>query len=459
MNRLRRAWLAAFLTLCVASLVHPAVAWAHAHLKKSAPAAKSTLDTSPREIRLWFTEQPELSFTTITLADSAAVAIPLGTVQKDPDGPMAVRVPITGTLAGGLYTVSWKTAAADGHPSAGKFTFRVAAAAAVVPAAAPAPAVVAEPASPPPQAAPVEPKEPSALTPLFVAVRAISFAMLLSVIGAVAFRSVVLSRAVGLDASTSDDIAARTASFAAGASAVLMLAALAKLYLEMRMLRGNAAMDAEHLRTMTMSTSWGSAWRAQLLAALGAFVGFVVAQRRMAAGWWLATLAAIALAFASAFGGHAASAEQARTLSVATDALHILAAAGWMGSLLWLVVAVVGPGRSASRVASLVHAFSPAALAFASIIAVTGLVSAWLRLGVLSALWGSGYGQVLLVKLAVLAVLAAVGLHNWRRVRPTLGTDEATVRLERSAKLELAVGLLIIVVTAILVATPTPVAG
>jgi putative copper export protein len=238
-----------------------------------------------------------------------------------------------------------------------------------------------------------------------------------------------------------------------------MLAALAKLYLETRMLSGNVTMDAEQLRTMTMGTSWGAAWRIQLLAAVSAFVGFVAAQRRLAVGWWLAGLAALGLAFASALGGHAESSEQLRTLAIGDDALHILGAAGWLGSLLWVVVAIVGPGRSASRVALLVHAFSPAALVFAAIVAVTGVVSAWLRLGALSALLGSGYGQVLLVKLALIVLLTFVGFHNWRRVRPTLGTNEASARLERSAKLELGVGLLIILVTAVLVATPTPGAG
>ncbi|MEO5817931.1 MAG: copper resistance protein CopC [Gemmatimonadaceae bacterium] len=455
MNRLRRAWFAAFLTLCVALLAHPAIAWAHAHLKKSDPAAKSTLATTPREIRLWFTEQPELSFTTVTLTDSAGVAIPLGPVEMDPDGPMAVRLPVTTTLGGGLYTVSWKTAAADGHPSTGTFTFRVAAAAAAPMAPTPEPVVVAPTTPSSVQTAPAASKEPSALTPAFIIVRAISFAMLLSVIGAAAFRFVVLPRA-GLDYASMGEVASRTATYAVGASALLMLAALAKLYLETRMLSGNAAVDAEHLRTMTMSTSWGAAWRVQMLSAVAAFVGFVLARRRIAAGWWLAGLASLALALTSALGGHAESSEQLRTLAVADDGLHIFAAAGWLGSLLWLVIAAVGPGRSASRVASLVHAFSPAALVFATIVALTGVVSAWLRLGALSALWTSGYGQVLLVKLALLAALAAVGFHNWRRVRPTLGTNEASARLERSAKLELGVGLLIIVVTAILVATPTP---
>ncbi|MEO8335926.1 MAG: copper resistance protein CopC [bacterium] len=452
MNRLRRAWLAALLTLCVAILVHPAIAWAHAHLKKSTPAAKSILAVAPRDIRLWFTEQPELSFTTITLADSSGAVIALGPVEKDSVGPMAVRVTIAGTVANGLYTVSWKTAAADGHPSSGKFTFRVAAVAVAAPAPAPgqAPPLVQL------DTATAATMDPSALTPAFVIVRAISFAMLLSVIGAAAFKFVVLPRAVGLEASVADDISARTATFAVGASVLLILAGVAKLCLETRMMSGPAKMDAESLRTIAMTTSWGGAWRAQVFAAVAALIGFALARRRLTIGWMLAGLAALGLAFSSALGGHAQSVDQLRALAVADDALHMFGAAGWLGSLLWVVVAALGPSRSATRVASLVHAFSPAALVFASIVALTGLVSAWLRLGALSALWSSGYGQVLLVKLALLVVLAFVGFHNWRRVRPTLGTDAATGRLERSAKLELGVGLLIILVTAILVATPTP---
>src|SRR5207244_4372209 len=158
---------------------------------KSEPGAKSTLETSPKAIRLWFTEAPELSFTKVTLTDSSGVAIALGAIEKETEGSMGVRASIATTLGAGLYTVSWKTAAADGHPSSGKFTFRVSAAAAAVPSPAPvavAPTSVATPE--PPAPAPAEIKEPNALTPAFVIVRAISLAMLLTVVGAVAFRFV-----------------------------------------------------------------------------------------------------------------------------------------------------------------------------------------------------------------------------------------------------------------------------
>jgi putative copper export protein len=41
-------------------------------------------------------------------------------------------------------------------------------------------------------------------------------------------------------------------------------------------------------------------------------------------------------------------------------------------------------------------------------------------------------------------------------VRPALGDDAGTARLRRSAAAELAVGALVLLATAVLVATPTP---
>jgi putative copper resistance protein D len=114
-----------------------------------------------------------------------------------------------------------------------------------------------------------------------------------------------------------------------------------------------------------------------------------------------------------------------------------------------------GESRGA-RVALLVRAFSPAALWFAALVTATGVVSAWLRLGTVPALWGTSYGQVLLLKLALLAGVAGTGLYNWKRVQPALGTEGATDRLARTATIELGIGLVVIIVTAVLVAMPTP---
>ena len=101
------------------------------------------------------------------------------------------------------------------------------------------------------------------------------------------------------------------------------------------------------------------------------------------------------------------------------------------------------------------RAFSPVALACAGVVAVTGVAAAWWHLGALSALWTSAYGRTLLLKLGLLTLVAAIGAYNWRRVRPTLGHEPGARRLQRSSAAELAVGALVVTVTAVLVATPT----
>ena len=106
-------------------------------------------------------------------------------------------------------------------------------------------------------------------------------------------------------------------------------------------------------------------------------------------------------------------------------------------------------------VADLVNAFSPAALGFVGLLVATGTFAAWLHVGGIDALWESGYGRLLLLKLAVFLPVLATGAHNWRRVRPRLGDVEGARAMRRSAIVELVVGALVLAVTALLVATPT----
>ena len=459
------------LLLFVATLGLPATAWAHAHLRRSEPSAGARLASAPRQLRFWFSEAPELSLTTVTLRDAAGNAIALAVPARDADGPMAVRVAITGAVAPGRYTVRWRTAGADGHPSSGTFTFDVAAApvdtAAVPPATTgPQARVAPDTAAHPPSARAAgssteQPSDADALTPAWIVARAVAFLALLAVLGAVAFRLAVLSRVSDIEAGARAQIATELAGRAIVLTAVLLLATAAKLYLQNRMMSGSAASDIAHMESMSMETHWGAAWRLQFAAVIAALAGFVMAWRRITGGWAVAGLACVALASGVALSGHAGAAADWRTIAILDDVLHILGASAWLGSLLWLCVvglrATTLPGSERTlRVASLVTAFSPVALSSAALVMLTGVVSAWLRLGSIPALWSSSYGQVLLVKLLFLTGVIGTGFYNWRVVQPALGTDIATRRLRRSASSELAIGAIVIVVTAVLVAMPTP---
>jgi methionine-rich copper-binding protein CopC/putative copper export protein len=439
----------ALLTLCAALLMSPAIAWAHAHLKRSAPAANAVLSTSPTAIRLWFSEAPELSLTKVSLSDSTGKSYALGTPVQDVDGKVSVRVRVTEILGAGLYKVEWATTAVDGHPSQGSFSFRVSGA-----AAAPVPSTTS------PQAVPdvhiLDSVRTSTVSPLAPVARVASFASLLALIGAVTFCLAVLPRVRSLGAETTASIEARVASRGAIAAAAYLTAALALLYFQ------RAAMIERGVSMQQMSTThWLAMWKLQLGSALVAGLGLLVARRRGSGGWLIAAAACVVLAVGVALGGHAGASDNLHVVSVGGDTLHVLAAAGWMGSLLWLAVVGLplvhasGDGR-AVRVAALVNAFSPVALGSASLLVATGVMSAWLRLGSLSALWVSPYGNMLLRKLFFVAAVAVVGSWNWRRIRPSLGSDDASARLRRSAWLELGFAVVVLVFTALLVSMPTP---
>jgi putative copper export protein len=107
-------------------------------------------------------------------------------------------------------------------------------------------------------------------------------------------------------------------------------------------------------------------------------------------------------------------------------------------------------------VAELINAFSPTALVFAGLVAGTGTFAAWIHVGTVPALWQTPYGKTLLLKLGILSIVALTGAYNWLRVKPTLGQIAGAERIRKSATIELAVGIAVLLVTAVLVASPTP---
>jgi putative copper resistance protein D len=146
---------------------------------------------------------------------------------------------------------------------------------------------------------------------------------------------------------------------------------------------------------------------------------------------------------------------------MAADFLHVLAAGGWIGALFILLTAGIPATKRAgderwNEVALLVNAFSPAALACAALLTLTGAWATWMHAGSISALFTTAWGRTLLIKLALLAAVLAAGAWNWLRLRPALGSEAATLRLRASARTELTLGIVLLLVTAILVATPPP---
>jgi methionine-rich copper-binding protein CopC len=113
----------------MASLALSAVvtsALAHAQLQKAAPAVGSTVQSSPNEIRLKFSEGVEPRFSGIALATEAGASAALGKPNLDPADNSVLVAPVLRALKPGAYTVTWHAVSVDTHKTQGSFNFTLA---------------------------------------------------------------------------------------------------------------------------------------------------------------------------------------------------------------------------------------------------------------------------------------------------------------------------------------------
>ncbi len=161
-----------------------------------------------------------------------------------------------------------------------------------------------------------------------------------------------------------------------------------------------------------------------------------------ATGRLLSLGALLGVGVALAVTGHAATA-QPRYLTAPAVFLHGISLAFWIGALMPLAFAMRGAGEMTVDVLMRFSRIIP--LAVAALLA-SGLLLATVQLGRLDALWTTSYGEVLMAKLALVALLLAVALWNRLYLTPQVeqGDDLGRRRMRRSivAELVLVAGIL-----------------
>ena len=468
-----RLVLLALLALATA-LVLPRAAAAHGVLRRAQPASGARLDSVPREVRLVFNEPVELAVARIALRAASGTLVPLSGVAPG-DSAQEIVARVLGALEPGTFTVEWQVAGRDGHPVRGsyRFTIRPGAAGTGAPGTGAAPGVAATAAPVAADTAAGEHGEahhdPVAMperagfdagSPAFAAVRWLGYVGLLALVGSACFALFVLPRARAR-LPLLPVAGERTARFATGAVLLLLVAAALRLVAQSVATHGGAAFSPGNLGALVAGTGWGRAWLLQLAGIAVAGAGLALLARRARAGWAAVAGGAALAALALALSGHAAAVPGPTAFAVASDAIHLLAAGGWLGTLLVVTVAGIRlslrgeAGQRGPAAAALVEAFSPLALGFAGVLVLTGVASAWMHVDSVAALWTTAYGRILLVKLALLSLVLGTGAYNWLRVRPALGDERGAHRILRSASAELAIAALVLVATAVLTATPT----
>lgn len=97
----------------------------HLRLDRSSPAANAVLTSAPPEIRLFFSEAPQMSGTTVRLTRGTEDLVRTTETRADSTDTKQVFIVPSEPLAPGAYTVHWRVIARDGHAQRGTFGFRI----------------------------------------------------------------------------------------------------------------------------------------------------------------------------------------------------------------------------------------------------------------------------------------------------------------------------------------------
>jgi copper transport protein len=131
------------------------------------------------------------------------------------------------------------------------------------------------------------------------------------------------------------------------------------------------------------------------------------------------------LAITPALAGHG-SIESPVAVFFPSDVLHVLAGSVWVGGIACLLIALPGATRrleggerSRLLLGTLVR-FSPIALGAVIVIAVTGVIQAYIDVRSFHGLFHTTYGALIIVKVALLSCLIGLGWVNRERVIPAL---------------------------------------
>lgn len=383
----------------------PAPVIAHAQLEGSNPPVDALLDVMPEEVTLRFSEPVGVTAATWIAPDgqrspATASAVPGGLVLSAP--PDAGR---------GTYVLDWRVVSADGHPVGGALVFSVGE---ITGAAAPE----------------VKARVIPAIVTRYLAVLSVILA-----VGAAVYAAVIAPL---------PPAAARLGHAAAMAALPLGLLALGAYGLDL-LGRGPLALLSWAPWSGALQTPRGWAF---VIGAAASLIASRALQRHV-------TIAVLALALAVlslAMSGHA-SAGPNRWIGQPLMALHAAALIFWIGSLPPLIADVSrGDGlRSLRR-------FSGVALPAVLVLAASGVGLTVIRSTDIATVIASSWGQLLALKLVLVAGMLGLALLNKTRLTPALITAPgmARTRLRRSIGAEVMLGAAVLLVAMCFRLTPPP---
>ena len=487
------------LAACAAALCWAPAALAHAQLLGTAPTSGATVQAQPKEVIFKFGEHVGGTLGAVRVYDAQGDEVDDLDVTHPDGNTHWMGVGLKAGLPDGTYTATYRVVSADTHIVYGGLVFNIGHAGA-------APRFTV--------AGLIGKNESGEVTRVaFGVVRALNYLTLALMVGGLAFLFFVWLPTLAQSARSDARWRAASRTFASRLGRLLAFAIALGVIVSVLgvLLQGATAAGLSLWGSLkgavvqnTLEGRFGEVWtaRAVVWLALGLLLLGARAIRRDAIGvvaadtdradpaalddaaldpatltprppramLALLALGAGYLAITPALAGHA-SIESPVAVFFPSDALHVLAGSVWVGGIACLLVALPGAtrrlqgGERSRLLLATLARFSPFALGSVVVIAVTGVLQAYIDVRSLHALFHTTYGALIIVKVALLASLIGLGWVNRQRVIPMLerivgdgrspGGVGALAR--RTMRGELALMLCVFGVTAALISYAPPI--
>ncbi|MGP4083128.1 copper resistance CopC/CopD family protein [Streptomyces sp. KR55] len=391
-------------------LAGAAPASAHAALTGSDPQQGAVVDKAPAQVSLTFSETVSLSDDSLRVLDPKGERADTGAASNVSGTTYAVK--LHSGLPDGTYTVTYQVVSADSHPVSGAYTFSIGA----------------------PSSTSVTVSDQTAgggvVGWLYGFGRYMSYAGFTVLAGGAAFVLACWPRGSGVRA--------------VQRLVVSGWVALTAATLGLLLLRGSYTSSGKFgdvfdldLLGQVLQTKTGAALvsRLLLLAAAALFIAVLFGaydkreeEEKRDLTFGLAVgggVVAAGIAATWAMAEHASVGLQAG-IAMPVDVVHLLAVAAWLGGLCALLVSLYWAPTEAALDAGAVRRFSQ--IAFGSVVALvaTGLYQSWRQVGSWTALTGTRYGQLLLVKVGLVVLLVGIAWISRRWTAQLTDTVTAT---------------------------------
>ncbi|MBK7917230.1 MAG: copper resistance protein CopC/CopD [Chloroflexi bacterium] len=450
-------------TLSVAAFFNHASA--HTDLIRSDPPDNAILSEAPRAVRMWFTEDIDMDYSTFQILDANGQTIPLETIRRDDIDRKLVILTLP-ALENGAYTVGWHVLSAiDGHDSEGFIVFGVGGNVdlTAVPRA----------------------KTETAVPWLESTLRWINYLSLSIIIGAITILYLVLGSPIDNPAVAPAIEQAQTniVRWAIRFTTLAFLIGFGFLLQQLLQLQSNLPENASLSKTAWQFLTqfrWGYLWLGRQAFYIAMLALWITLQRTTSQieKLWMAvpmTTTVLGVILMQALISHAAAIAEHTILLILADMIHIIALGMWIGGLIVLLLGLFPLFRQQPEQYKpiILAGWRPfSSIATFSIVALilTGLYSAGDYIATFDALITTFYGQTLLSKVTLTLLMGLFGLFNAAMLHPGIAAPIARllrrpdgwtpVSFNHVTQLffaQIGVGIFILGFVAILTALPHPI--